>query len=105
MLENPGRHFLHQRMREVSGLGRIPEQLRPQRFLDQHLRPTTDKAVAAATINWEDGAMAKKMQDNRKRLDALRIALGQQAETSPPRSFAPLPETRAARDARRRGAG
>jgi hypothetical protein len=104
MLENPGRHFLYQRMRQISGLGPIPEQLRPQRFLDQHLRSASDKAVTAATINWRDDPMgemmAKKMPGNRKRLDALRVALGNHAEKNAPRSFARLPKTRAAREAR-----
>jgi hypothetical protein len=104
MMENPGRHFLYQRMKEITALGQIPEQLRPQRFLDQHLRGATDKALAAATINWGEEplslSMAKKMQENRKRLDALRIALGHHAEKAPPQTFAVLPKTRAAREER-----
>jgi hypothetical protein len=104
MLEKPGRHFLYQRMKEISALGQVPENFRAQRFLDQHLRAATDKALAAATINWEDhqaaAMMAKKMQDNRKRLDDLRIALGRQAEEGPPQSFAKLPQTRLSREAR-----
>jgi hypothetical protein len=103
MLENPGRHFLYQRIKEISALAQIPEPLRPQRFLDQHLRSATDKALAAATINWEDTPiaeiLAKKMQQNRKRLDSLRIALGNHAEKNPPHSFAQLPKTRPAREA------
>jgi hypothetical protein len=99
-LQNPGRHFVVQRMKEVGGLSQIPEQLRPQRFLDSHLRPATDKALAAATVNWADDAMAKRMQENRKRLDALRVALGNHAVSSPPAHSAKLPKTRAAREAR-----
>ena len=101
MLENPGRHFLYQRIKQIGGLSQVPEQLRPQRFLDTHLRPATDKAVAATRIDWEDAAMVKKMQENRKRLDALRVALGNHAEQTPPRSFANLPKSRAAREGRR----
>lgn len=100
MLESPIRHFLSQRVGEVSRLGHIPEHLRPQRFLDQNLRPMTDRALAASTINWEDEAMAKRMQDNRKRVDTLRVMLGCQAEQQPARTFAQLPMTRAAREAR-----
>jgi hypothetical protein len=100
MLENPGRHFLYQRIGEVSRLSQIPEEFRPQRFLDQHLRPMTDKAVAATTINWEDPRMAKKMHENRRRVDSLRIALGQHAEDNPPQSFAAVPMTRSVRDGR-----
>jgi len=101
MLESPVRHFLCQRVGEVGRLGQIPEQLRPQRFLDQNLRPTTDRALAASTINWEDTDMANRMQQNRKRVDALRVMLGGQAEREPTCTFAQLPLTRAAREARR----
>ncbi len=98
LLENPGRHFLVQRIEEISGLSRVPEALRPQQFLDQRLRPTTDRALAAATADWEDSTMAKKTRENRKRLDALRVALGELAAKSNRRSFARLPETRVVRD-------
>jgi hypothetical protein len=47
MLDNPGRHFLYQRIKEVSGLSQMPEQLRAQQFLERQLRPTTDRALAA----------------------------------------------------------
>ncbi len=100
MIENRAHHFLYQRIQEVLGLSRIPEQLRPQRFLDLHLRPTTDRALAAANINWDDDPMRKKTHDHRKRLDALRIALGDQALHSPPKSFALVPKRRAAREDR-----
>jgi hypothetical protein len=103
MIKNPGRHFLYQRMEQVKTLGLIPEELRPQRFLDQYLRSASDKAVNAAEINWQDNevgaSMARKMQENRRRLDALRVALGNHAEANPPLSFARLPETRATREA------
>jgi hypothetical protein len=101
MMEDPSRHFLYQRMKEIGGLSEIPEQLRPQRFLDSHLRPTTDKALAAVNFNWEEEKMAKKMKDNRKRLDDLRVALGRLAEQNQPKSFAHLPQTRVARGIRR----
>jgi uncharacterized membrane protein YccC len=102
MLENLGRHFLYQRMKEIGGLSQVPEQLRRQRFLDTHVRPATDKALTAATIHGEDEAMAKKMQENRRQLDALRVALGHHAERMPPQSFANLSKTRAARKICRR---
>ena len=101
MLENRGRHFLNQRFNEVGTIGQITETLRPQRFL----RPATDKAVAAAGINWEDEKMAKKMQNNRKRLDSLHITLGNQADKKPPQSFAILPHTRTIREMRAGGIG
>lgn len=69
--------------------------------VDQNLRPMTDRSLAASTINCEDTDMAKRMQQNRRRWDAQRIMLGGQAGRGPGRSFAQLPLTRAAREARR----
>lgn len=100
MLENPARHFLYRRVEDVAELGRTPESLRAQTFLERHLRPTTDHALAAANINWPEQAMAKKTRDQRKRLDALRVAFSHQLEAAPPRSFASVPLRRAVRDGR-----
>jgi len=98
-LENPARHFLYQRIREVATLSQIPEQLRVQRFLDQHLLPTTNLALVAANINWHDEAMAKRTHEQRKRLDALRIALGNYELKRQKQSPAHLPKTRVSREA------
>jgi hypothetical protein len=100
MIENPSRHFLIQRMKEVSGLSQVPETLRARRFLEQHVRPVTDRALAVAGIDWRNEAIAKKVRAHRKRLDALRVALGDKAARSVPSSFALLPETRASREQR-----
>jgi hypothetical protein len=100
MLENPARHFLYRRIQDVAELGRTPDSLRAQTFLEGHLRPTTDLALAAANINWSDEAMANRTRQQRKRLDALRVAFSHQWEATPPRSFAAAPLRRAARDRR-----
>jgi len=100
MLENPARHFLYRRMHDVAELGRTPESLRSQTFLEQYLRPTTDRALAAANINWSNDALAKKVRNQRKRLDALRIAFSHHREANPPRSYASAPLRRAVRDER-----
>lgn len=101
MIENPARHFLYRRIEEVADLGRTPESLRAQTFLERQLRPTTDHALAAANINWSDDAMANKTRNQRKRLDALRVAFSHQWEATPLRSFASAPLRRAARGGRR----
>jgi hypothetical protein len=100
MLENPARHFLYRRLEDVGALGRTPESLRAQVFLERRLRPMTDRALAAANINWSHEAMAKKARDQRKRLDALRVAFSHQSEAAPPRSFASVPLRRPARERR-----
>lgn len=104
MLARPARHFLCRRIEEVAGLNREPETIRAQQFLEHYVRPASDQSVRAANINWEDtpmgNAMKKKMQGNRKSLDSLRQALGEHVRRAPPRTFAVLPQTRAAREAR-----
>jgi len=100
MLENPAKHFLYQRIREVSALSQIPEQIRAQHFLDQRLRPATDLALSAANIKWHNKAMAKRTREQRKRLDALRVALGDYVNKHQKPSQAYLPKTRALRESR-----
>jgi hypothetical protein len=98
MLQSPGRHFICQRVDQVSGLSRIPADIRTQRFLDQQVRSATDKALAAANIKWTDEQMAKKTQKHRKRLDNLRIALGTLAADRPRQLNSELPLTRVKRE-------
>lgn len=97
MFDQPAKHFLYQRMSEVAGLSNMPENLRPQRFLEQHLRPATDKALAATKIEWSDEKSKNKMEKNRKHLDTLRISLGEQAKNKPPKTFAKHPAMRLSR--------
>ena len=100
MTDNPKRHYVVQRMRQVAKLSQFPESIRAHRFLELFMRPTTDRALQAASQVVGDEVFAKKLQKNRKRLDAMRVALGKQLEKSPPHSYAVVPETRAAREAR-----
>lgn len=104
MLANPVRAFVVQRAEEISALGVVPEALRPQTFLETHVRPATDRALAATKIEWGDDEagmkLGKKLASHRKRLDDLRIALGSRAEKMPPQSFALQPPTRLARESR-----
>lgn len=100
MLQNPRRHYTVQRMKEVAELAQYPESIRAHQFLDKSLRPVTDKALQAASQAIGDEALEAKLQVNRKRLDNLRVALGKHLESTPPRSYAVVPETRAAREGR-----
>lgn len=63
------------------------------------MRPTTDRAPQAASQSLGDEGLTKKLQRKRKRLDAMRVALGKQLGKSLPRTFAAAPEIRAAREA------
>ena len=100
MIQNPARHFMYQRIQQISSLSQIPEALRSARFLDQHLRPTTDYALAATSIKWQDKKIAKKMLGQRKHLDTLRVTLGAYQTEVQKRPVAFLPKTRVLREAR-----
>jgi hypothetical protein len=100
MVERPGSHFLYQRMAEVVTLSRIPEQVRPQEFLERFLRPTTDSALAAANGNWNNEALEKRFREQRKRLDSMRVALSQHLREHSQRPALILPRTRAVRESR-----
>jgi hypothetical protein len=97
MLQRPALHFMHQRIAEISQLGNPPQSLRVSTFLDRKLRPLTDHALSAANLKWDDAALGKRMMEQRKRLDALRVTLGDLAESSQVRSTSPLPLRRVSR--------
>jgi hypothetical protein len=80
MLHNPAQHFLRQRIDEISKLSAIPTSFRASRFVEQRLRPTTDAVLVAAGLGWKDAAMAKRIHEQRLRLDRLRVALGNLAD-------------------------
>ncbi|MFC5500284.1 hypothetical protein ACFPOE_22265 [Caenimonas terrae] len=97
MLQAPARHFLYQRTREIAGLSQIPESLRPQQFLEEHLRPASDRAILAKQLPLPE-TLQKKIDGHSKRLNDLRIVLGTYSQTRRQTSFAQHPKTRAARE-------
>ncbi len=75
-------HFVTQRAREVSALSRVPETLRAGHYLENFLRPASDRAVRAADV--EPGLLS-----TRKRLDSWRGTCGNDLTTNPVHSFGP----------------
>lgn len=97
MMENPARHFLYQRINEVGSLSQVPDALKPAKFVEQHLRSTTDRLVAATALPFQDDEFATRVKHQRKRLDMMRVVLGKLASRASELSIARLPKTRAAR--------
>ena len=73
-------HFVVQRAREVSALSRTPEPLRAGDYLENFLRPASDKAVRAADAE-------PALLSTRKRLDSWRGTFGNDLTTNPVHSF------------------
>jgi hypothetical protein len=97
MKENRVQHFLYQRVAEIREIERVPEPLRASQFLERRLRPATDQLVAAAQLPWPDPKLESRIKAKRKRLDGLRVALGNLAQ-EPRQSVASRPPTRVSRD-------
>lgn len=100
MLEDPARHFLIQRMKQVGSLGRVPASLRVEQFLEAQVRPATDLVVQATNLNIKDEAMAEKLRKRRKHMDAVRVALAAIPREGVAAERAVLPKTRMAREPR-----
>jgi hypothetical protein len=73
MLENPRRHFVTRRSREVAELSRAPVNLRPGIYMDAFLRPATDLAVRTTRAE-------PSLERHRQRLDSWRGTLGAQQQ-------------------------
>lgn len=65
----PRRHFVARRAREVGGLSAVPQTLRAGHYLENFLRPATDRALRAAEA---EPTLARA----RKRLESWRGTLG-----------------------------
>jgi hypothetical protein len=100
MLEDPARHFLIQRMKQVGSLGRVPTSLRAEQFLETHVRPATDLVLQATNLKIKDEAMAAKLRKHRKHMDAIRVALAAMPREAMAAERAILPKTRMAREPR-----
>jgi hypothetical protein len=77
----PAQHFMRQRIDEIANLSLATPNLRPGRFVDKHLRSPTDAMLAAAQLDWPDPKLGARVSAQRKRMDRMRVALGNLAET------------------------
>lgn len=68
-LHDPRPHFVASRSREVAGLTSVPESLRAGHYLENFLRPASDKAMRAAQVT-------ESLEPVRARLDSWRGTLG-----------------------------
>jgi hypothetical protein len=82
---DPRRHFLLQRQREINDISQRPEPVRPGRYLDEFLRPATDRVLRAAKVD-------PRLRGAQQRLEAWRLTLGALNEAGPPPAVALAPE-------------
>lgn len=83
MQAHPGRHFVVQRAAEVARISRTPSSLRSGHYMENFLRPASDRAVRAARLD-------DSLKTTRDRLESWRGTLSGELEhrsefsTSPP---------------------
>lgn len=76
MIENPYRHFVIQRSRQIQNLSDVPEARRAEHFLLHHLDPAVRSARLASRLKFADEKITKIIDDTKKRLTNLRDPLG-----------------------------
>lgn len=84
MIDDPRRHFLYRRSREVARLSEVPEELRTRTYMDEFLRPATDLALIAARTDPSLDAHRRRLEGWRRTLGALEAAGAVQSRSSAP---------------------
>jgi hypothetical protein len=82
-LSDPRRHFIFTRMEEVGAISQVPAQLRPNQYLDNVLRPATDRlgrVLQAGLAN----EIKTRVDKERRKLDGWRHTLGEMSRSQPP---------------------
>lgn len=91
MLRDPRRHFTIQRMREVGRLSQTAEEARASVYLEEMLRPPTDRLPRVLKVNLADDTL-KKLENERNKLERWRYTLGNLALHHPATTFSPPPK-------------
>ena len=63
---------MRQRTREISELGQVPPAMRSQAFLDQTIRPISDRLTAAANIDLGNEVLEKRLHKHSVRMSKMR---------------------------------
>jgi hypothetical protein len=82
MMENPHRHFIIQRSRQIENLSDVPESRRAEHFLLNHLDPAVRSARLVSRLKLGNDDVAKIVSETKKRLINLRDPLGDLHSTS-----------------------
>jgi len=73
------------RMSEVANLSLMPPLLRPDQYLENHLRRASDLVIRAAAVE-------PALESTRKRIDSWRNTLGAMQSETPVQSFCEAPQ-------------
>ena len=69
-------------MSQLGAVSLLPPNLRPTEFIDKFVRPASDALLAASNWTLPSPEITNRVVRQRRRMDALRIALLQDVETA-----------------------
>ena len=75
-ISEPRRYFVFTRMEEVGALSQVPQQLRPNQYLETMLRPATDRLGRVVQAELPT-ALQSRLEKERRKLDGWRHTLGE----------------------------
>ncbi len=87
MIHNPRRHYLISRVNEVRRMSAVAEPLRSRHYMEEILRPATDKIIRAEKV-------APSLSTTRSRLEKWRYNLGALESERSSHSFSAVPQGR-----------
>jgi len=90
MIRDNRRHFAYTRMGEVDLLSRITPSVRPVGYLEQILRPATDRLGRALAQDGLSDSIKKKLENSRRIQDGWRATLGEMSRDSVTSYSAPI---------------
>jgi hypothetical protein len=76
-INDPRRHFVFTRMEEVGAISQVPPQLCPNQYLDNTLRPATDRLGRVLQATGVSDEIKSRLERERHKLDGWRHTLGE----------------------------
>ncbi len=97
MLNNPTKHFVHQKSGQMAAIANIPEAVREQEYLEKYVRPISDDVSAAAGLNAISDQLKMALARKQKILGRFRQAFAHFAGADESETIARRPKLRSKR--------
>lgn len=96
-LDNPTRHFVHQRSNQIAELSDLPQSMRPTEYLERSVRPIAGDVSAAFGLGAITDDLKGKLEKKMKSMGRFQQAIGHFAKVDEMQSAAQVPQTRSER--------
>ena len=101
MLDNPTRHFVHQRSGQIAALSGVPQSMRPSDYLEQTVRPVTEDVSAAFGLGAISDELKGKFEKKMKSTGRYQQAIRHFAKVDEAQTIAQTPQPRSERSERK----